>query len=239
MKLWKRGDTLIEVAIAIAIFSLVAIGVVGVVNTSTSAAQSSLEVTLVREEIDAQAEALRFIHNSYIAGGKANAANNNKYKALWGRITERAISANNSGLLNAVTNFYPSTCAELYDSNINNRSGIYAQNAFIINTRTLEPEYVSSKFTTAATYPRLIYSGANDDALLDETGYEALNRVEGIYVVAVPDVNTTTIINNGVAKRVPAFYDFYIRTCWFAPGAERPSTISTVIRLQDPEMVTY
>ena len=54
----RKGDTLIEVAIAIAVFSLVAIGVVSVVNGSTSSTQSALEVTVSREEIDAQAEAL-------------------------------------------------------------------------------------------------------------------------------------------------------------------------------------
>ncbi|MBR3386414.1 prepilin-type N-terminal cleavage/methylation domain-containing protein [Candidatus Saccharibacteria bacterium] len=237
MKLWKRGDTLIEVAIAIAIFSLVAIGVVGVVNTSTSAAQSALEVTLTREEIDAQAEALRFIHNSYIAGGKANAANNDKYKELWGEITGQAINVNDNGLLNAVTNYFPSTCAELYTNDLNNNNTIYVQKAFIINTRTLRPESVDNKFTTAATYPRLIYSDANDGALLDESDNGVLSRVEGIYIVAVPDAKTTTIV--GTTRPVSAFYDFYIRTCWFAPGAERPSTISTVIRLQDPEMVLY
>ena len=42
----RHGDTLIEVAIAIAIFSLVSIGVVSVVSSSTSAAQSALEITV-------------------------------------------------------------------------------------------------------------------------------------------------------------------------------------------------
>ena len=41
----RKGDTLIEVAFAIGIFSLVAITVVAVISASTSAAQASLETT--------------------------------------------------------------------------------------------------------------------------------------------------------------------------------------------------
>ena len=69
----RIGDTLVEVALAIGIFSMVAISVVAVVSGSSSGAQSSLETTVTREQIDAQAEALRFIHNSYIADVKSDA----------------------------------------------------------------------------------------------------------------------------------------------------------------------
>ena len=47
----KFGDTLIEVTLAIGIFSLIAVGVVSVVSGSTSRAQVALEQTLTREEI--------------------------------------------------------------------------------------------------------------------------------------------------------------------------------------------
>ena len=63
----KRGDTLIEVMLAVGIFSMVAVAVVAVMSGGTSSAQTALETTLAREEIDAQAEALRFIQASYIA----------------------------------------------------------------------------------------------------------------------------------------------------------------------------
>ena len=63
----KRGDTLIEVMLAVGIFSMVAVAVVAVMSGGTSSAQTALETTLTREAIDAQAEALRFIQSSYIA----------------------------------------------------------------------------------------------------------------------------------------------------------------------------
>ncbi|HCR56001.1 TPA: hypothetical protein DIV49_03435 [Candidatus Saccharibacteria bacterium] len=55
----SRGDTLIEVLLAVTIFSMLAVGVITVMNQGTHAAQRALEITLVRQQIDAQAEALR------------------------------------------------------------------------------------------------------------------------------------------------------------------------------------
>lgn len=286
-----RGDTLIEVAIAIAVFSLVAIGVVSVVNGSTSAAQNALEVTVTREEIDAQAEALRYIQNSYVAGGRSNSANNEKYRALWHEIVSHA-EHSDPKVLDAILDYNPSTCAELYDDDFNNPYSIYAQDAFIINTHYLgDPiDYTdiatagaqrnnyeantvfaaalsggipnanldgNPAFTTAATSPRILYESTynhgagTDDSLLDQDGNDVavtqnyfsdlVYTTEGLYVVAVKDQDTTAIVDSGnnTVHYESAFYDFYIRSCWFAPGADRPSTISTVIRLQDPETIDY
>ena len=79
-----KGDTLIEVTLAIGIFSMVAVAIVSVMNSSTSGAQTALESTLTREEIDAQAEALRFIQSSYIAKKDDT---DGKFAQLWKLIT--------------------------------------------------------------------------------------------------------------------------------------------------------
>lgn len=63
----QRGDTLIEVLIAISVFSLLVIGALTIMARGTAAAQISLETTLVRQQIDAQAESLRYLHDSYVA----------------------------------------------------------------------------------------------------------------------------------------------------------------------------
>ena len=63
----KRGDTLIEVMLSIAIFSLVAIITINMMNDGLNTAQRTLETEMARNEIDAQAEALRFIHNNYVS----------------------------------------------------------------------------------------------------------------------------------------------------------------------------
>lgn len=70
-----KGDTIIEVLFALTVFSLVAVGGLSLMNQGTAVAQRSLEITLVREQIDSQADALRYLNRAYIndygAGGAA------------------------------------------------------------------------------------------------------------------------------------------------------------------------
>ena len=235
----KRGDTLVEVTLAIGIFSMVAVAVVALVNSSTSNAQTALETTLSREEIDVQAEALRFIQNSYVTS-LSGSSPDDKYAALWNALVENAVDLEDDDY-NTLT-YNPDTCDSLYD-----KEALQGQGAFIINPSKLNSDDTSkivlsatddnafNKFHPASTYPHLIY--ASDNSInLNQSG--TISRIEGIYVVAVKDNNTTTIITNSSdtlnPSRQPAYYDFYIRTCWYGIGAKRPSTISTVIRLYNP-----
>jgi hypothetical protein len=259
-----KGDTLVEVAIAIGIFSMVAISVVAVVSASTSSTQSALETTVTREEIDIQAEALRFIQASYIAGGQANQAGQTKYDKIWKAITSRALDAStNKAVYDAAVTYSPSTCDDLYQSG-NNYKNIYDQKAFIINTKNLGVNFSeldlsgvnyalsqivvpattdNDVFKQASTYPRLVYdstsealSGENDTLV-----YDSLKNAEGLYIIAVKDSRNTNIVSgkDGKVTSKAAYYDFYIRSCWYAPGADKPSTISTVIRLYDPNVIEY
>lgn len=59
----QRGDTLIEVLLSVTIFSMLAVGTMAVMNRGVAIAQQSLEITQVRQQIDAQAEMLRFVHD--------------------------------------------------------------------------------------------------------------------------------------------------------------------------------
>lgn len=256
---FRIGDTLVEVTLALGIFSMVAVAVVSVVSASTSSAQSSLESTVAREEVDVQAEALRFIHESYISGGQ-NATANAKYVALWNAIVKNADKNNKENILH----YAPSTCAELYD--FGGANSISKQNAFIINARAMggidstanknaskladkiviRPTTTNSNiFAAATTYPRLVYDKKldTDEEVLyydpnDYSNNQKLYRAEGIFIVAVKDNSTTAIVNKkGQVKNNVAYYDFYIRTCWFGVGESRPSTISTVVRLYDPSAI--
>ncbi len=220
----KRGDTLVEVMLAVGIFSLVAISIVAVMSGSTSSAQTSLEATLAREEIDTQAEALRFIHSSYIADSKNSETESPyKYKEIWDAIKSGAIKP---GSLDS--NYPPTECKAIYEDDY-----LENQNAFVINYRNLKDDkaYVSSSagsttglFGAASTYPRIVYE--SDTELINDNGLN-INSVEGIYVTAV----------KGNDSDDPDFYDFYIRTCWYGSGERTASTISTVIRLINPEIV--
>ncbi len=236
-----KGDTLIEVTLAVGIFSMVAVAVVSVVNGSTSSAQAALETTLAREEIDAQAEALRFIQSSYINNnGGANASGGTKYADLWQAITSRARTRDN--INEEILNYKPSSCAELY-----NNDNLSDQGAFIINTKELKSGTTSeivlsaaseNVFYPATTYPHIIYSTISEESLYDNSTSTTnpISRAEGIYIIAVEDIDTTTIVDGNNISQKSAYYDFYIRTCWYGPGADRPSTISTVIRLYNPKI---
>ena len=242
-----KGDTLIEVTLAIGIFSMVAVVVVAVVNSSASSAQTALEITLAREEVDAQAEALRFIHSAYISTNGGGAASNGegKYAEIWEDITKNAKDKTNFS--EDILKYNPSTCDELY-----NVGKLADQGAFIINTKGLNNKNASDiiirateengKFNKASTYPRIIYSNPYNNLLFtdekESNNTNSIERVEGIYVIAVKDIDGTNIVADDSlnSKSQAAYYDFYIRTCWYGPGADHPSTISTVIRLYNPNI---
>lgn len=65
---FSKGDTIIEVLFAVTIFSALAISGLSVMNRGVGTAQRSLEISLVRQEMNNQAEILRFVHNAYITG---------------------------------------------------------------------------------------------------------------------------------------------------------------------------
>lgn len=245
----KKGDTLIEVTLAVGIFSLVAIAVVSVVNGSTTGAQTALETTLAREEIDAQAEALRFIQSSYAS---SIGDSDNPYETLWNAITKD--SGNNANVASNISYENPATCSEIYDTDKDNPVSIFSttNRSFVINTRRLGSstdvlvqsfpgsQANKARFAEASTYPRIIYSAtgstAADEFLLDNgTSNTVLYRAEGIYVTAVAGPKTTIVHSpTNITPDEKAYYDFYIRTCWYGTGDTLPTNISTVIRLYNP-----
>ena len=254
----RRGDTLIEVALAIGIFSMVAITVVSVVSASTSGAQSSLEVTITREELDAQAEALRFIHDSYVSGSQSKNTSENPYAALWNALVSHSVG--DEGGIGVNLNYNPTTCSELYSNNgLINTANAGSTKPFIINTRQLnnpgDPSKIIIEGNTAlgsrgvfyppSTYPRIVYGDTTISSRVDgddlysqaTSNFESIRRVEGIYIIAAR--GKSKIVEGSTTKERATFYDFYIRSCWMPPGSDRASTVSTVVRLYDPAVICY
>ena len=244
----KKGDTLIEVLLAVGIFSMIAISVVAVMSGGTSSAQTALETTLAREEIDAQAEALRYIHDSYI-NDKNSDKSDLSTVALWRKIINQDNVYVPSGDKDdeELLKYNPTTCPT--------SASELPANAFILDTRALNllgaAAYKSVKddanvFAPATTFPRLIFGAGSENSLIEGDTSTALSRAEGIYIIAVADRDTTTVLdvdgnpvnNQGIEVFRPAFFDFYIRTCWYGTDAETASTISTVIRLHNPDVQT-
>lgn len=177
----KRGDTIIEVMFAIAVFCLVAVISISMMNLGLHSAENALEVVTARNEINAQAEALRFIHSSYIsertlpsltdpayvAGEKYQ-----QYEKLWQTITNNAISpaeAEAGGLLNLADTVgnndteggsHAVGCARVYE-NTPTGTLLSRNHAFVINTRnissldTLGNADVSVSYISAQSRPNV------------------------------------------------------------------------------------
>lgn len=64
MRRASRGDTLVEVLLGVTIFSLVAVITLETMNRGMAISQYALETTLVRQQVDAQAEILRYAHDT-------------------------------------------------------------------------------------------------------------------------------------------------------------------------------
>ena len=235
----RRGDTIIEVMFSIAVFTLVSVISINLMNSGLTTTQSSLEQTAARSEISSQAAALRFIHNGYVAEFEYPEISH--YVGVWEQIADRAID---SGELLNLQDI--SDCGAMYDS-----AAFRDNNPFIINTRRLgasgsltvedidgavvTPGLLSlanstAPFVLSTLNPRIIFSGAGDSdtELREEDEYRDIARVEGIWITAVRgDVYEVT--------GIPKYYDMYVRTCWVAPGRQYPTKLGTIVRLYNPQ----
>lgn len=214
----KKGDTLIEVTLAVGIFSMVAVAVVAVMSNGTSNTQTALETTLARAEIDAQAEALRFIQSS--AATEDPNAIDSKFSGIWNKIISMATDTKSGENYH----FAPTSCTELYDSGDDGKIYIANQNAFFVDLNKLD-DYLNEP--KGDNYPIITTEDPNSFSLTETYPRVVNGKAEGIYVIARKDSKTVQTANS--EKVYP--YDFYIHTCWNSSNSDRPSTISTVIRL--------
>lgn len=83
----ERGDTIIEVLLAITVFSLVAVAAIAIMNQGVNTTQRALEITLVRQQMDSQIEALRAAHQAYPALDVASRATS-KWKTVTTKVGE-------------------------------------------------------------------------------------------------------------------------------------------------------
>ena len=151
----ENGDTIIEVLFAITVFSLIAVGGLSIMNQGTALAQRALEINLVRQQMDTQADVLRYLNQSYVADfGKDGFATQRWNKIL----NDRAVASAQS--FDQVAD--PQGC------NIPTRS-------FALDPTKLNDDPV-------LTQPDGLLSNPSTYAQLR---YDSLSRSEGIWVQAV------------------------------------------------------
>lgn len=81
----KQGDTIIEVMFAITVFAMVAVGSMALMNRGVAITQRALEITQVRQQLNNQAEVLRFVQQEYLAG-------NSTYQTVWRQLTTSGVA---------------------------------------------------------------------------------------------------------------------------------------------------
>src|SRR5690606_13346477 len=80
----QRGDTIIEVMFAIVIFSFITISSLAIMNQGIATGEKALEITLVRQQVNAQAEALRYVHDALTVNpSESQLATWNKFKTTY------------------------------------------------------------------------------------------------------------------------------------------------------------
>lgn len=151
----ERGDTIIEVLFATTIFSMIAVGALSIMNQGTAMAQRALEIGLVRQQIDAQADALRYLNQSYIA----DFGRNGTATQIW----------NNVVLANAITQATSFDQTAVGDKCV---LPVASQKPFALNVQKLDSTPLLTPVAEAGTYARVTYDTPSVTA-------------EGIWVQAV------------------------------------------------------
>lgn len=197
----NRGDTIIEVLLAITVFSAVAVGALTVMNRTVAVAQQSLELTQVRQQIDAQAELLRYIHSARTSSSASTAS--------WTGLRTRAVNNQDATITPGAL-----------DADNRCRPVSVLPNSFVIHPTSLAIVALdqNSFVQYAPTYAKVELSGTSA-------------RANGLWVQAkyVRESASSSPDQRG------GYIDFYIQSCWDSVGVTTPKTISTTVRLYDPD----
>jgi prepilin-type N-terminal cleavage/methylation domain-containing protein len=197
----QRGDTLIEVLFAVTIFSMIVVGALALMNQGTSASRRSLETTIARQAMDAQAETLRFMHESYVTNYQSGASYSGA--AL-------ATPAGQYSLIVANARDHPKTAGSSLNVGDTACPASPPQYSFIVNPANANVVLNTSMIRATDTYPQLVYNSGG-----------GLTESRGIWVEAVRP--TDTIANSGAI-------DFHIRTCWISLASNVAVTLGTIVR---------
>jgi|AntRauTorcE11897_2_1112592.scaffolds.fasta_scaffold14209_3 type II secretory pathway component PulJ len=206
----QSGDTIIEVLFAITVFSLVAVGAMAIMNQGSSASQRALEISIVRQEVDAQAEALRFLNSSYLAAYQlgSNEPAANTPAGQWAEMMDTVVSTGST----SASNF----------SVEGTECPSPPQGSFIINAkRAMFVEPSQGAIVPAQTFSQVRYDLVN--------GQSTVVAADGIWIEAV---RSRTVEGNNQSDA--GYIDFHIRACWSTMGSAIPVLVGTIVRLYEP-----
>jgi type II secretory pathway pseudopilin PulG len=208
---YMHGDTIIEVMFAVTVFAMIAVGCITIMNQGIATTQRALEVTLVRQQIDSQAEAIRYIHTAYVTTYHKGATVPTGPAAEWLKMKDK-LSASGKGA-SVLSNFGETTATEC-------PATAPGEKPFIINAHTATiwsavPTMSPPTGGSLPAYSQVIYKAAPDTDI---------DQAYGIWIEAIPSDSSTQT----------GFIDFHIRACWSGSGSSVPVTLGTIVRLYDP-----
>jgi type II secretory pathway pseudopilin PulG len=205
------GDTLIEVLFAVTVFSLIVVSSLSLMNQGVSAAQRSLEITTVRQQMDGQVETLRFLHEAYIQAYQPGQTYNlddpttaSPAKEYY-KIIQYVSGPGGVASKRAAASTFGGTSACKIPSNPNTD--------FVLNPVTGTMVTNSNVFRSATTFSQLSFGTGSNSSVL--------NNSDGMWVEAV--------------RSSAGFIDFHVRACWDAPGLNTPMNLGTIVRLYEPQ----
>ena len=209
----ERGDTLIEVLFAITVFSLIVVSTLTLMNQGIAASQRSLEITLARQQVDGQAETLRFLHDAYVQSyysgityeltdTNPDGSNKTSPSEEYYKILERVRTTGGP----SASAFGSTPC------------GTPPSGSFILNARRAQTITNATIFRTPDTVSQAIYDSDS-----------VLTRSDGLWIEGVRSATSAD-----ATQRNTGYIDFHIRACWAAPGLDGPMNIGTIVRLYEP-----
>lgn len=206
MKRFARGDTVIEVMFSFTVLSMLVVGTYVLMNRGMQVAQRSLEITLVRQQIDSQISMIRYIQAHHTDA--------------WQQIRSRYViqSASHGPHIN-VTDFVEKNnnrCPTLENNGLTNSSKAFflAQNPARNDVRVVDVT-TSAAYTEPAVFARVDLSNANAP------------RAHGLFIQVVRSEARKPGEETGNA------YDVYVNACWDSVGTSVPTTIGTITRIYD------
>lgn len=210
----KRGDTIIEVMLAITVFSLVSVGTFSIMNRSVTSLQTSLEVTLVRQQMDAQVEMIRMIYAQAREAGVPAAINN------WQNVitASTTIAPSVPPLANLIT----SSGTGCVDPPTSRRFIIHPDTGVAI--RNSNAVFKQAGAEAPASVNPVPYASVST-----AVGNPAIVHANGIWVQVVRGGSSTP-----GQPDYPQYYDFHVRACWSSAGDSAvPVTLGTITRIYD------
>lgn len=206
----RNGDTIVEVIFSIAVLSFTVVSLMSVMQKGSNAAQLSLELSLARNHMNAQAEAIRFINSSIQNRERGSEAGQlSDYSIVWQQMV--ASSSN-------VSDWEDMTIA-VDGKRVCNEELL--KKSFVLDLTNLSGglQKGDSLLRVAEIYPRIVYSNNYDSNKIEIN--KRFVRSEGIWIE----------VERAGGGLLTEAYDFHIRACWKSVGQSAPITLGTIVRV--------